>query len=273
MHNNCHSGIRYPESIPRHVMLPDAFRVRATRAPDDNLLYFWVRPKMQLCHRLFPLALIAFGLAGGAVHATDAPMCRNGLFADKDTAFGLARITGAPRTFLRLDTGQCPDASEACKQPGYVIPGDTVITADSSGDYTCVYFQNKAGGSAGYIRRDEFKPLPAPKVPAVADWAGRWRDGDNDIRLKVQGQSLYGTGSAYWPSANPSLKLRPGGPNVGSFEGVAPPRGAVLEFSEGEMPAACVVRLRLVGRFLLASDNRQCGGANVSFTGVYSRAK
>ena len=224
-------------------------------------------------HRLVVLTSIAVALAGLPAYAAETSMCRNGLFADSDATFGLAKITGAPRTYLRLDTGNCPDQSEACRGYGYVVPGDIVITADSVGDYTCVYFPNKVGGSAGYVRRDEMSALPAPKAPGVADWKGRWKDGDNTIDLKPAGKNLYGKGEAYWPSANPDPKERPGGPHTGSFEGVATPGSGAVIFSEGEMPEACTVRLKRVGRFLLASDNRQCGGVNVSFTGVYSKGK
>ncbi|HRE22601.1 MAG TPA: hypothetical protein PKW21_16460 [Rhabdaerophilum sp.] len=35
----------------------------------------------------------------------------------------------------------------------------------------------------------------------------------------------------------------------------------------------CRARLQLVGRYLVVEDNVGCGGANVSFTGVYIRLK
>lgn len=33
--------------------------------------------------------------------------------------------------------------------------------------------------------------------------------------------------------------------------------------------AQCEVRMRRVGRYLMVDDNRNCGGENVSFPGVY----
>ena len=33
----------------------------------------------------------------------------------------------------------------------------------------------------------------------------------------------------------------------------------------------CAVRLRQLGPYLFAVDNQNCGGANVSFTGLYRR--
>ena len=200
-------------------------------------------------------------------------MCRNGLFADTDAPLGAARIVGAPRTYLRLDTDKCPNQTDACKGRAYLVPGDTVITAQTAGAYACVYFPNKSGGSAGYVRRDEYSPLPAQKDPALADWKGEWRDGDNRIRLWASGGKIGAAGNAYWPSRNPSPAEAPGGPHLGDFGGAAAPKGSSVEFHEGDAPSQCVVHLTLVEPFLIARDNRQCGGMNVSFSGVYSKAK
>jgi hypothetical protein len=216
------------------------------------------------------LGLSALGLSA---QAADAPMCRNGLFADKDAPFGLARIVGAPRTQLRIDTGKCPDQSDACKGRSYVVPGNTVITADTFGAYTCVYFPNRSGGSAGYIHRDEFTALPAQSRPRLTDWKGEWRNGDNKIRLWISHARLGAVGNAYWPSRNPPLHQFPGGPNLGGFQGTAAPNGSTVEFHEVDKPDRCAVRLTLVEPFLLARDNKHCGGMNVSFSGVYLKVK
>ena len=45
-----------------------------------------------------------------------------------------------------------------------------------------------------------------------------------------------------------------------------------LPFTAGE-PGDCRIRLRLLPPFLLAEDNMNCGGMNVSFTTVYRRTK
>ncbi|MEA9554629.1 hypothetical protein VC273_01405 [Xanthomonas nasturtii] len=43
------------------------------------------------------------------------------------------------------------------------------------------------------------------------------------------------------------------------------PNGNRLEVSEDD----CTVRLQLLGELLIVANNLQCGGANVSFSGVY----
>jgi hypothetical protein len=69
---------------------------------------------------------------------------------------------------------------------------------------------------------------------------------------------------------------------VGGFEGSAQPVGARLAYGEkydGAKPpeemnsTECLVRLWLIGDYLMAEDNRNCGGMNVSFIGVYRRSR
>ena len=37
--------------------------------------------------------------------------------------------------------------------------------------------------------------------------------------------------------------------------------------------SSCVVKLHRRGPYLVASDNNNCGGLNVSFNGIYTKAK
>lgn len=196
----------------------------------------------------------------------DAGDCRNGSFALQEAVFGTARIT-SPRAYLRADTAPCPDESVACRGRAYVMAGDTVVTGAISGLYVCAFFPNQGGGSAGYVLQTEAPRLPRP-FPSVPAWAGTWRNGDNSIVLRPSGRQLTASGNAYWPLMNPSPRDRPFGPNIGEMSGTATPQGNTVVFAEPD-PAECRVELTLIPPFLLARDNRACGGNNVSFTGVY----
>ena len=46
-----------------------------------------------------------------------------------------------------------------------------------------------------------------------------------------------------------------------------------MVFKEGNDESSCVVKLRRRGPYLVASDNGNCGGLNVSFNGIYTKAK
>jgi hypothetical protein len=215
------------------------------------------------------LASACCGLSGSA-WATDAPECRNGSFPLQEITFRLAKIVGAPRTYLRSDIAPCPDDSAACRGRVYVVPGDTVITGVPSGAYVCAFFPGRNGGSAGYVLQSEIVEQPPAASLPLAAWVGTWRDGDNSIALRADGARLIASGNAYWPSANPSPRYRPGGPNIGELDGSALPQGNIVAFGD-DGPAECHVRLTLLPPFLLAADNKNCGGMNVSFTGVYRR--
>jgi hypothetical protein len=200
--------------------------------------------------------------------ANDHGAAQPGKFPEQETAFGLAKVVGAPRTYLRADTPPCPNDSAACRGRTYVVPGNIVLTGMTKDAYVCTFFPGIPGGSAGYVRHDELAPYPLPASLPLAAWNGTWRDGDNTIVLRADGGRLSASGEAYWPSANPSPKERPGGPNLGDLSGTATPDGNTVEFV-GD-PANCRVTLTLLPPYLLAVDHdTSCNGMNVSFTGVY----
>jgi hypothetical protein len=44
-------------------------------------------------------------------------------------------------------------------------------------------------------------------------------------------------------------------------------------FKEGDDESSCVVKLHRRGPYLVVSDNGNCGGLNVSFGGIYTKAR
>jgi hypothetical protein len=70
-----------------------------------------------------------------------------------------------------------------------------------------------------------------------------------------------------------------GGVNEGGFVATVRPNNASVAFAENSDrnrlpydPAStnCSVRLWLLGPYLMVVDNNDCGGMNVSFTGLYA---
>ncbi|MEG0183568.1 MAG: hypothetical protein RR704_08960 [Stenotrophomonas sp.] len=209
---------------------------------------------------LSPLAALASDL-------TDDGSCRNGAFPSQQSDFALAKVAGTQRLYLLGDLDGCPAKGEpACRQRSYVVRGDTVVTGRDQGAYRCAFFPNKVGGSAGWVDRSRLQPLP-PVTPTLQDWAGDWQDGDNSLRISVQGGQLHVEGDAYWPSANPTPEQRPYGPNMGQVDARAAPRGTEVEFTED----TCKVQVHSLGDVLIVADNSECGGMNVRFNGVYRR--
>ena len=90
----------------------------------------------------------AFGIAGAARAApVQTNLCSEGPAA---TSFGLAKIVGAPKVYLKTCTPGEAGCTEPAKPP-YVIPGDVVIVGARSGDAVCVAKPNRLGDSAGWV--------------------------------------------------------------------------------------------------------------------------
>jgi hypothetical protein len=192
--------------------------------------------------------------------------CDSESFPRRHEGFGIAKIFGVSRAYLRSDTAPCPNDNTECRTNGYVIAGDTVITGGSNGAYICVFFNSKRGGSAGYVKSSEILPQSAPPLPPISRWTGTWHNGDNTIDLRPRGDDMIvASGDAYWWPAN-----RSGGPNYGEMGGAAIVRGNTVTFSANG-DDSCRVTATLVPPFLVVADNLLCGGQNVSFTGVYRR--
>jgi len=221
--------------------------------------------------RFLETAILLGLLAATAARAADEDLsCRNGGFPSEEKTIGLAQVVGADRLNFLTDTDGCPGEDVRCRQRAYVVGGDVLLTGRGHGPYVCAFFPNRGGGSAGWVRRDRLTPLPVAPSPPLADWVGHWANGDDTIDLTAQDGALDAAGEAYWPSANPPLSERPGGPNLGDLTGTARPKGNRVVFADPD-PQACAASLTLVGSLLVVSDNNACGGMNVSFSGVYRR--
>ncbi len=217
------------------------------------------------------VAVGAIALTAASAHAeNDAQMCRNGLFPSSEAAIGQAQLTGTARQFLLDDTDGCPAETARCRaNTTSVRPGAVLLTGHRLGAYVCVF--DPVSGNAGFVESARLKALDVDASPPLKAWIGRWRDGDNAIRLTAKGSALVASGDAYWPSAHPSRRDYPGGPNVGDLSGTATPKGNLVVFADASDPQACSATLRLIGDALVVADNQQCGGMNVSFSGVYRR--
>ena len=198
--------------------------------------------------------------------------CRNGAFPGDTAEFKLARVAGrkGSRVYFQRDDEGCPGPAAKCGQKAYVVPGDQVLVSHSFGDWVCAWYQPARGSeTVGWLSAAQLgvTTTPAPNPPP-ASWLGAWGFYDNSLRLtrgKARG-ALRVEGDATWVGANP------GNVHVGEVSGEAAPAGNVLAVGDGG-EYDCRLTLRLVGPYLVASDNKQCGGANVTFDGVYRRKK
>jgi hypothetical protein len=196
--------------------------------------------------------------------------CRNGAFTRDSEEFALARVAGrkGERVHFRGDDEGCPGTAAKCRQKAYLLAGDEVIVSRSFGDWRCAWYQPARGAeTVGWLPADRLG-LSGPAAGApLAAWLGAWAFYDNALRV-TRGRTagaLRVEGDATWVGVNP------GNVHVGEVSGEAAPAGNTLTVGGGEDD--CRLTLRLIGSYLLASDNRQCGGLNVSFDGVYRKSR
>ncbi len=202
--------------------------------------------------------------------------------ADEIAPATIAR--GAPRVHFIASTTdklkQCPSQLPACQLSSFLVPGNVVLAGASADGFRCVTYRTADGReTSGFLPAAAVVEKPAAN-PALADWLGRWvRDREASITIARKGAMLAVTGEATWGSFDPE-RVRLGNVRSGDIDAVSAPRGNMVAIGPGYDGAGppdlaqnddCRARLRLFGPYLAVEDNTGCGGANVSFTGVYSR--
>ena len=227
------------------------------------------------CKRL-ALVLLTLCCAAATARAQEegipANWCRNGVFARDSKEFGLARVKGekGARVYFYGEEEGCPGPAAKCRRKAYLVAGDEVITSRTFGDWVCAWYQPARGSeTVGWLAADSLAPVATAKNLPLASWLGTWNFYDDEVRLSrgTRAGTLSVAGEATWVGVNPANA------HVGELSGEAAPAGGVLSISGGEEEYECRATLRLVDPYLIVSDNKQCGGVNVTFDGVYRKKK
>jgi hypothetical protein len=217
---------------------------------------------------LLACSLLLASPASAQLKGNPENVCRNGYFPRESTNYRLAKIKGAAGDKIYFhgdDNERCPDDA-ACRLKTYVIPGDEVLVSRTSGQFACSWFQPRKGSeTVGWIETDRLTWQADARAPDMRDWQGEWRAYDNVISIsksKAAGQ-LAIKGEAIWGSGSRT--------HTGELDYDAKPSADKMEFGDGTDDNDCQVTMQLVGKLLVVGDNLNCGGANVSFSGVYQR--
>ncbi|HLL99739.1 MAG TPA: hypothetical protein VK400_01685 [Pyrinomonadaceae bacterium] len=198
-------------------------------------------------------------------------LCRSGFFPRESAAYRLASVKGAKNEkvyFYGDERSACPDGKN-CRMKSYLIPNDEVVVSRTFGRWACSWYQPKKGSeTVGWIAVDKLDFRETNQNPALADWLGAWNyAGENRIEIgksKTNG-SLAITGNAVWRGLGDNI-------HTGEIDDESKPAGNELKIgADAESEDECQVTMRLVGKYLVVSDNLRCGGVNVSFSGVYRK--
>lgn len=177
----------------------------------------------------------------------------------------LVQVRPGPKRYFTGDQYEGPGKPRAA----YVVAGDRLVAGEVRGRFRLVSFVPAGGGrhTTGWIESAALVKVTAPASRLDA-WFGYWTGWYADITLargkqpgilKASGEATYGM--------HDKDRVARGAINFGDFDGEGKPSGDLITIvSDG-----CEVALRLLGPYLLAVDNGNCGGLNVSFSGVYRR--
>jgi hypothetical protein len=203
-------------------------------------------------------------------------------FAELDIAQvkpGQARVP-----FLKEDcTSTKPGA---CQTKAYVMPGDIVLVGEVFDASACAAYVNAKGQvTTGLLPNERLQaPTPRAKTDASA-FSGTWTRTEAEIIIKPKGREgvLTFAGNATYGALDKGRVAR-GAVNMGEFDFDWAPKANSVDISiKGSAPVArdakgvddtdCAVAMVALGPYLVVEDNRNCGGMNVSFTGIYRRGR
>lgn len=223
------------------------------------------------------LLIFAFVLVVSATAFSQLPdnpdnWCREGLFTDKLRDFGVGFVKGkaGSRTyFYKDDPEKCPDGA-GCRTASYLIPGDTVITNRQRNGMVCAWFTSSKGNvQVGWLKAAELDFPNMLHDGSERAWTGEWRYATNSITItpnKLKG-ILNISGNAIWKGLGDNV-------HVGELEGRFPYKDGIVEYSDGDSEYDCKATLEIaIERYLIVDDNGNCGGANVSFSGIYHKVQ
>lgn len=232
---------------------------------------------MNMRAMILALVLTALLLArsAAAYDANDPANC-NGVDWDDKRPLAVAKVTAQPRVnFIKspydddFTAASCPAATAACRKATYLVAGDLVLLGRARSAFTCVDYQSplakKQVWNRGWLPSAALSPVAPTPSPAPADWIGTWYHPGGSVEIKSgRGGKLHVEGEMTVPTAHDF--------HNGDFHAEVAPGSDTLTFTDaGNYGDECKVRLQRIGAWLLVEDNDGCGGAGVTFTGLYRR--
>jgi hypothetical protein len=232
---------------------------------------------------LLVLGATLFAGPAAAYDPNDPANC-NGVEWDDRDALVVAKVTANPHVnFVKspydddFKADGCPAATEACRKKSYLVTGDLVLAGRTRGNFTCVSYQSpepkrRPIWTTAWLPSAALKLVAPMAAPARSDWLGTWEQPHATIEIKPGGIGgrLKIDGIAVYPTAHDF--------HNGAIDAEVMPAGDAIAFlDDGWFPfetkcdSGCRVRMRRVGRWLVVEDNGDCGGAGVTFTGLYHR--
>jgi hypothetical protein len=208
----------------------------------------------------------------------DAKNC-NGVDWDGKSPWIVARVAAKPHVHFvkspyddEFKAESCPAETAACRRASYLVTDDLVLVGKTSGAFTCVQYQSplakKQVWTTGWLPGATLTPVARMSPTTASDWVGTWYHPGGPIEIRqVAGGKLHVEGGMTVPTAHDF--------HNGGFAAETTPQNDLLDFvDDGSNDGPeCHVQMQRIGPWLLVGDNGGCGGAGVSFQGLYRRTK
>jgi hypothetical protein len=214
------------------------------------------------------------GIVAGQIEGNPENWCRGGFFTSETEDFRVAVVKPLREKRLKRsyfhndDRDDCPGGRN-CQGRSYVVPGDELIVNRTYRGFACSWYSSPKGvATVGWISLGDIDFPEMLDDASLNAWLGEWQYAENTIAFthnKLAGW-LNVTGNAFWKGLGDNI-------HIGELDGRVEPKAAFLEYSDGDDEYDCKATMRLLGSYLIVSDNMKCGGANVSFSGIYRRSK
>lgn len=225
---------------------------------------------------------LIFSLAGlavcGAAAQADDRFCAGANFSDGPTLRIGQIAADAPHVdFVRngdVDI-RCPSVEPGCRDKAFLVAKDLVVIGRKFDEFVCADYWTAKSARSGWLPAIALSPAKVSVDPA--DWSGDWKRVEAEIKITNAGGALTAQGSASFGALDPD-RVKRGAVNSGEFSGPLVLADGQATFTDKDVDPnkpdsfGCRVRLARAADSLFVQDNGQCGGANVSFTGLYKRA-
>ena len=187
--------------------------------------------------------------------------CRNGAFPQdsKSYSVGYIKAKKGERVYFYSDEQDCPTGKN-CRRKSFLINKDEVVFSRAYGDYICAWYQPKKGSEVvGWLPKNKLE-TPVFLSEKYEPWIGDWKFYDNSLTIKRVGKTdeFEVKGNAFWKGFGDNI-------HIGEIESKGKLSDSIIRLTEGD----CEIKLKLAIYYLIVSDNLKCGGANVTFSGVY----
>jgi hypothetical protein len=227
--------------------------------------------------RRLSLCCAILALCASAAQADDR-FCAGANFSDGPTLRIGQIAADAPRVdFVRNgDVNlRCPSVERGCRDKAFLVARDLVVIGRRLDEFVCVDYWTAKSTRSGWLPAIALSPAKVSVNPA--DWSGDWKRVEAEIKISTNAGKLQAEGHATYGALNPD-RVKRGAVNLGEFSGpvvLAEGQGTFADKDvDGNKPDSpgCRIRMARAEKSLFVQDNGQCGGMNVSFTGLYRRA-